>query len=435
MEKKTFGNFLAILRKAKGMTQKELAELVNVSDKAVSRWERDESMPDILLIPVLADIFEVSCDDLLRGERTVKESCQETTEKRIQRTITLIKKSKSKFQAFCMIPIGVALVGFIVSVVLNFSFNRATIGFYSVLTGILLGAVSLAAFYIYFSNDVDTEGLINPEFANYKKYIRDHTLHISYLLGILLCICLPLALLGQMSYADYIASMNAQMAPVGFEPVEVPNDAVFPMGTIAVGLQLKTWVLYGGVCGLVGGICSGIINFIIKLQDAKKGRFGVTDDDVKKSKKNILSFLKYFLVLVILLSVTFAGSKVFKEKMPKVLEEGRVFYTFEEFKEHMETIPEDMYWGVVELRQQLDKYKGIIYGDDGEVLCEYRIFNDSVTNIEFGDNNKLPITVYSEDDILIAKQNVEDLMWIWNMAMFLEFFAVTIVYFKRKNKV
>ena len=435
MEKKTFGNFLAILRKAKGMTQKELAELVNVSDKAVSRWERDESMPDILLIPVLADIFEVSCDDLLRGERTVKESCQETTEKRIQRTITLIKKSKSKFQAFCMIPIGVALVGFIVSVVLNFSFNRATIGFYSVLTGILLGAVSLAAFYIYFSNDVDTEGLINPEFANYKKYIRDHTLHISYLLGILLCICLPLALFGQISYADYIANINAKMAPAGFEPAEISSDAVFPMGTIAVGLQLKTWILYGGIGALVGGICSVIITFMIKLQDAKKGRFNISDDDIKKSKKNILSILKYFLVLVILLSVTFAGAKVFKEKMPKVLEEGRTFHTFEEFKEHMETIPEDMYWGVVELRQQLDKYKGIIYGDDGEVLCEYRIFNDSVTNIEFGENNKLPITVYSEDDILIAKQNVEDLMWIWTVAMFLEFFAVTIVYFKRKNKV
>ena len=83
------------------MTQKELAELLNVSDKAVSRWERDESMPDILLIPVLADIFEVSCDELLKGERTVKEIYQETQEKRSQRTVALIKKSKSKFLYLC----------------------------------------------------------------------------------------------------------------------------------------------------------------------------------------------------------------------------------------------------------------------------------------------------------------------------------------------
>ena len=74
MEKNTTGRFLSTLRKAKGMTQRELAELLNVSDKAVSRWERDESMPDILLLPVLADIFEVTCDELLRGERIVKET-------------------------------------------------------------------------------------------------------------------------------------------------------------------------------------------------------------------------------------------------------------------------------------------------------------------------------------------------------------------------
>lgn len=435
MEKKTFGNFLAILRKAKGMTQKDLAELVNVSDKAVSRWERDESMPDILLIPVLADIFDVSCDDLLKGERTVKEFYQETPEKRMQRTIMLIKKSKSKFQAFCMIPVGVALVGFIISVVLNFSFNKATIGFYSALIGIMLGALSLASFYIYFNNDVDIDELISPEFTNYKKYIRNHTLHIFYLLGILLCICLPLAFLGQMSYADYIANMNAQMAPAGFEPVEIYNDTVFSMGKIAVGLQLKTWLLYGGISGAIGLLVSVVINFMIKLQDAKKGRFGISEADIKKSKKNISYFLKYFIALTILLCVTITGAKAFKEKMPDVLEEGRVFNTFEEFKEHMETIPKDMYPGVVELRQQLDKYKGTVYDDNGEILCEYRIFNDSVIDVEFGENNKLPITVYSEDDILIAKQKVQDLMWIWNVIMLLEFFAVTILYFKSKCKI
>ena len=76
MEKKTTGQFLSVLRKAKGMTQRELAELLNVSDKAVSRWERDESMPDILLLPVLADIFDVDlvCFDgfgMFLGSRSV----------------------------------------------------------------------------------------------------------------------------------------------------------------------------------------------------------------------------------------------------------------------------------------------------------------------------------------------------------------------------
>ena len=67
MEKKTMGSFLAALRRANGMTQKELAERLNVSDKSVSRWERDDGAPDLALIPVIAEVFGVTCDELLRG--------------------------------------------------------------------------------------------------------------------------------------------------------------------------------------------------------------------------------------------------------------------------------------------------------------------------------------------------------------------------------
>lgn len=69
MEKKTMGGFMAALRKAHGMTQKELAERLNVSDKTVSRWERDDGAPELSLIPVIAEIFGVTCDELLRGQR------------------------------------------------------------------------------------------------------------------------------------------------------------------------------------------------------------------------------------------------------------------------------------------------------------------------------------------------------------------------------
>ena len=47
MERKSIGAFISALRKSNGMTQKELAEKLCVSDKAVSRWERDESAPDL----------------------------------------------------------------------------------------------------------------------------------------------------------------------------------------------------------------------------------------------------------------------------------------------------------------------------------------------------------------------------------------------------
>lgn len=434
MEKKTFGSFLSVLRKAKGMTQKELAELLNVSDKAVSRWERDESMPDILLIPILADIFEVSCDELLRGERTFKEAYQETEDKRTQRTIALIKKSKSKFQAFSMISVGAALLGFIGAVVLNFSFHKATIGFYCVLSGIIVGGIFQAACYIYFNNDVDTGSFTGQEFIAYKKYIRDHTLHRFCFLGTLLCICFPLLFLGQISYSDYFAAMNAQMAPAGFEPVTVPADAIFPASKIAVGLQPKTWLLFGGIGGSIGAFLSFVVNYIVKVQDAKNGRFGISVQDLYKSKENVKQFLKHLFVLIVLLGVTFAGSKVFQEKMPDILHTGTTFDNFDDFKEYMETVPPDMYPGVVEIRQELDHYKGTVYDDDGKLLCEYRKINDSVIDIEFGDDHKLPVTVYSKEDIEIAEEKTENLMWIWTVAMIAECLAVATIYIRKHLK-
>lgn len=69
MTNKSMGSFLSELRKEKGITQKELADYLNVSDKTVSHWECDNYSPDISVIPVLAEFFGVTCDELLKGEK------------------------------------------------------------------------------------------------------------------------------------------------------------------------------------------------------------------------------------------------------------------------------------------------------------------------------------------------------------------------------
>ena len=68
IDREAFGAFVAQLRKEKGMTQKELAERLFVSDKAVSKWERGLSLPDIALLQPMADILGVTVTELLRGE-------------------------------------------------------------------------------------------------------------------------------------------------------------------------------------------------------------------------------------------------------------------------------------------------------------------------------------------------------------------------------
>lgn len=69
MEKKSLGSFIALLRKEKRLTQKQLAELLNVSDKTVSHWECDETSPDISILPELAEHLGVTVDELLKGEK------------------------------------------------------------------------------------------------------------------------------------------------------------------------------------------------------------------------------------------------------------------------------------------------------------------------------------------------------------------------------
>jgi transcriptional regulator with XRE-family HTH domain len=60
-----FANRLNDLRRGSGMTQLELAQKLNYSDKSVSKWERAEGVPDLYVVTQIADIFEVSVDDLL----------------------------------------------------------------------------------------------------------------------------------------------------------------------------------------------------------------------------------------------------------------------------------------------------------------------------------------------------------------------------------
>ena len=78
---KNFGETLKKLRKQKDMTQEQLAEYVNISPQSVSKWETNLTLPDITLLPVLANIFDVSADLLLGIDITVKNERIEKIEK------------------------------------------------------------------------------------------------------------------------------------------------------------------------------------------------------------------------------------------------------------------------------------------------------------------------------------------------------------------
>lgn len=73
----SMGELISTLRKEKDMTQKDLAEKMNVTDKAVSKWERNLSCPDINTLPHLAEVLGVSVEDLLSSTKKEEEQKKE----------------------------------------------------------------------------------------------------------------------------------------------------------------------------------------------------------------------------------------------------------------------------------------------------------------------------------------------------------------------
>lgn len=101
MNETNMGDFICRLRKEKSMTQKELAQSLGVTDKAVSKWERGLSLPDISLLTSIADILEINTSELLKGERlnsAVHEEMETTVKKAL---VYSEKKTRRNWQRFC----------------------------------------------------------------------------------------------------------------------------------------------------------------------------------------------------------------------------------------------------------------------------------------------------------------------------------------------
>lgn len=90
MTKQTFDSTIAALRKEKGMTQLELAQSMGVTDKAVSKWERNLSFPDVASLPRLAEQLGVSVDELLEAKTFAQE---EPARSKVRPLIELVLKA------------------------------------------------------------------------------------------------------------------------------------------------------------------------------------------------------------------------------------------------------------------------------------------------------------------------------------------------------
>lgn len=113
MDNIRFGAFVAQLRKEQGMTQKELAVRLHVTDKAVSKWETGKGFPDVKLLEPLAQVLDISLVELIRGERQMSD---QMTVSDVGAVVSQAMAQSQKFTArrylglFCWLLMGNALV-------------------------------------------------------------------------------------------------------------------------------------------------------------------------------------------------------------------------------------------------------------------------------------------------------------------------------------
>ena len=116
MDAAKLGAFIAEIRKERGMTQKDLALKLNVTDKAVSKWERGLGFPDINTIEPLAEALEVSVVEVMKCERIEEEEVKtEEAEEIVTDTFDLVKYQKKlelhrKIAAFILAVTGMGIL-------------------------------------------------------------------------------------------------------------------------------------------------------------------------------------------------------------------------------------------------------------------------------------------------------------------------------------
>ena len=165
MNQKKMGAFIKTLRKDKNLTQEQLAEVLGVSNRTVSRWETGSNIPDLDMLIILSDYFDVEIKDLIDGEKSVEQ--KSNTENDNLKAVADYNKDREKnlirkIYYACLYGIVSWIVSFIFSVritneansgwilvlfeaiiiliygiiMLIFRFNRTTEGFLSVIIDI-----------------------------------------------------------------------------------------------------------------------------------------------------------------------------------------------------------------------------------------------------------------------------------------------------------
>lgn len=140
MDHQKTGFFIAALRREKGWTQKELAERLGVTDKAVSRWETGKGMPDVSLLKPLSETLGVSVNELLAGEAIEPEQVMERSDALVLRTMKESGERIWRFRRNVLYALGAVLLA---GSLLFLGFDVSYVAVFTALAGVLLLAAAV----------------------------------------------------------------------------------------------------------------------------------------------------------------------------------------------------------------------------------------------------------------------------------------------------
>lgn len=110
MDQVKVGNYILQKRKELGITQKELAELVEVTDKSVSKWERGNGLPDVSRLKPLCDALKISMNELVAGEDISETSLTQKVEENIMSLIKENENQKNNGKMLYIIGVVLAII-------------------------------------------------------------------------------------------------------------------------------------------------------------------------------------------------------------------------------------------------------------------------------------------------------------------------------------
>lgn len=118
MDTKKIGIFLKDLRNEKGMTQEQLGEKLGVSNKTISRWETGKYMPPVDCLNMLSDIYNISINEILGGERASGDEFTKIAEENITVTLKGVEKNYQTFKKIMMCILALTTVLTIIIILL-----------------------------------------------------------------------------------------------------------------------------------------------------------------------------------------------------------------------------------------------------------------------------------------------------------------------------